>query len=120
MKMKKEFLWGIIVVVILSTYMTWSKSDRDIKRTIPEAGALFELKQLRDQGEHAKADELLNRRLGYMPKLLTRGNPFPPAAGVTLAKEIEAYLEQSTQQTNTEQNIRQVSSEGAPSDEPSM
>ena len=113
----------IIVIAIVSAYITWSKGNREIKNTIPEASVLLELKQFRDRGEHTKADELLERRLRYMPKLLTRersGHPFPPADAVKLAEQIEDYLANSTQTTNTEQNIRQVSSEGAPSDEPSM
>ena len=126
MKRKTEAILVITVIVILSGYATWSRSRRQIIRTIPEADVLFELKKLRDNGDHAKADQLLERRLRHMPELLDGkriGLPFPPAPAVKLAGTIEDYLANSTQKTNTEHIIRQVSSEAAPSappDKPSI
>lgn len=126
--MKKIFntIWIVVVIAIVTAYITWAKGNREIKNIIPEAGVLLELKQLRDQGEHAKADELLERRLRYVSTLLTgkrSRHPFPPEEAVTLADRIDDYLASSTEKENTEPNIGQVSPEAAPNaapDEPSM
>jgi hypothetical protein len=105
MKSRTQIILVITVIAVLLGYLTWSRFRRDIIRTIPEADVLLELKMLRDKGDHAKADQLLELRLRYMPELLTGkriGYPFPPAEGVKLAETIEDYLANPTKQADTE------------------
>ncbi len=96
--MKNNLIIGLLVIIIFTGYITWAKSYTRLKDTIPYARVLLELKQLRDAGSDAEADALLDQRLKYMSETLQAdGLPFPPKEGITIAKEIDQYMERHQQ-----------------------
>ena len=93
--MKKNITIGLLFIILIGC-ITWTKSYTQLKNTIPHARALLELKELRDAGSDAEADALLDSRLKYMSEILHAERtrlPFPPKEGISLAQEIDYYLD---------------------------
>ena len=117
---KNRIQWPIVIValIVVSYLMTSSRVRNERKSLLPHAGALLEIKMLRDGQAQEATDALLVHRLEIMSDCL-RGKRtwilFPPRDALTMADKIDAYLESTT--TGTVEHVAApLPSEGAPSE----
>lgn len=98
---KNRIQWLIVIVVLIvaTGFMTWSKVASERKSLLSHAEALLEIKQLHDAHASSETNALLVQRLEVMSDCL-RGKgtrfPFPPRGTLAMADKIDAYLKSTT------------------------
>jgi hypothetical protein len=98
---KNQIQWPIVIValVVATGAMTWSRVVSERKSLLPHAEALLEITKLHNAQAQPEVDALLVKRLEVMSDCLRgrgTGLPFPPRDALTIADNIDAYLESTT------------------------